>query len=211
VTLAALVLAQCFVLNDPSPGWKQVALPAGAPHLAAPAGVQQFRTSGPATVTHEVTEVLRSAWRSGVGRHSFDFSLPPGTKTLTLRFARPLDSAKVDAIAEGPRGQLVLLDERRSTGAVLALPVPLPDASRAVVTVHSHLRGAPSLEAATAERTVTPLQAPDFPEQLRLDNSLYLLSQGGPVTLCERPGQAMVVSAAALRAPVRAASLAPVE
>jgi hypothetical protein len=209
VTLAALVLAQCFVVSDPAPGWKQVALPATAPHLAGPVELQQFRSAGVATVTHEVTEVLRAAWRAGAGRHAFEFTLPQGATTLSLRFAQPLDSAKVDAVVDGPRGRQVLLDERRVNGALLVLRVPLPDATRALVTVHSHLRGAPSLEAATVERAVTPRHAPDFPEQLRVDNSLYVLSAGGPLTLCERPGQAMTVAAASLQAPVRAVALTP--
>jgi hypothetical protein len=209
VSLVALVLAQCFVMNDATPGWKQIALPANAPHLAAPEGSEQFRTTDLATVTHALTDVLRNSYRSGIGRQTFDFALPPNTKTVTLRFARSLDAAKVDAVVEGSRGRMSVFDERRMSGAALVLPVPLPDANRAILTVHHHLRDTPSLEAATVERNVAPLQTNDFPEKLKLENSLYVLSAGGPIELCERPGQPMSLSAAALQRPVRSVALSP--
>lgn len=209
MTLAALVLAQCFVVNDASPGWKQVALPASAPHLAAPEGVEQFRTTDPATLTYELADTLRTSSQSGLGRQTFEFGLPRDTRTLTVRFGRALDSAKVDVVVEGPRGRQVLLDERRVSGAVLALAVPLPEANRALVTVHTHLRGAVALDSATVERAVRPQSTVEFPERLRLENSLYVLSRGEPLTLCERPSQPMVVSASALQTPVRAVSVTP--
>lgn len=198
MTLAAMVLAQCFVMTDPTPGWKQITLPSSAPQLAAPEGYEQFRTSDTVVVTHELTEVLRSAHRAAPGRNAFDFTLPPHSTTVTLRFARSLDSAKVDAVVEGPRGRQTLLDGRRVSGASLSLPVSLPDAARAVVTVHHHLRDAPVLESATVERRVVPLGAGDFPPQLRLDNSLYLRSPGGPITVCQRPRQPLRMTSRAL-------------
>lgn len=208
MTLVALVLSQCFVLNDPTPGWKQITLPSNAPQLAAPETYEQFRASDSVVVTHELTDVLRSSYRSAMGRQTFDFALPPGTKTITLRFARPLDSAKVDAVVEGYRGRQSLLDERRLSGSELVLQVPLPDANRAIVTVHYHLRDAPNLDAATVERHVVPLTSTDFPAQLKLENSLYVKTFGGPVTLCQRPLQTMGVTTRALQSPaVRSASV----
>lgn len=207
--LAAVVLAQCFVVNDPSPGWKQVALPAAAPHLAGPKDFQQFRTSEPVRVTHELPQLLLSSNRERPGVHLFEFALPADGTTLRLRFAKPLDSAKVDATLEGPRGRMALFEERRVTGAVLELPLSLPDANRAWVRIHTHLRGAPTLEAATLERTVHPLQSNEFPGQLKLENALYVLSRGGPFSVCERPGQSMKVTVQALRGPVVSVSMAP--
>lgn len=209
MTLVSLVLAQCFVMTDPTPGWKQITLPSNAPQLAAPDGYEQFRTSDTATVTHELTDVLRNSYRSGLGRQTFDFALPTGTKTVTLRFAQPLHSSKVDAVVEGYRGRMSLLDERRMSGSELVLQVPLPEANRAIVTVHYHLRDVPNLDAATVNRHVVPLTANDFPEKLRLENSFYVLSSGGPLELCQRPGQPMSLSAAALQKPVRSAALSP--
>ncbi|MDP1917908.1 MAG: hypothetical protein Q8L14_16810 [Myxococcales bacterium] len=209
MTLVSLVLAQCFVMNDPTPGWKQITLPSNAPQLAAPDGYEQFRTADTATVTHELTDVLRNSYRSGMGRQTFDFALPTGTKTVTLRFSQPLHSAKVDAVVEGYRGRMSLLDERRMSGSELVMPIPLPEANRAIVTVHYHLRDVPNLDAATVDRQVVPLSASDFPEKLRLENSFYVLSSGGPLELCQRPAQPMSLSAAALQKPVRSAALTP--
>lgn len=208
MTLVSLVLAQCFVMNDPTPGWKQITLPSNAPQLAAPDGYEQFRASDTATVTHELTDVLRNSYRAGLGRQTFDFALPSGTKTVTLRFSQPLHSAKVDAVVEGYRGRMSLMDERRTSGSELVLQVPLPEANRAIVTVHYHLRDVPNLDAATVDRRVVPLTASDFPAQLKLENSLYVRSFGGPLTLCQRPTQAMTVTARGLQEPgVRSASV----
>lgn len=193
------LLAQCFLLEDESPGWKQITLPPEAPQLAAPGGTEQFRSGDLAVVTLVTGDLLVASPGPRLGRSAFEFSLPAGAAGLSLRFARPLDGAKVDAVVDGYRGRQVLLDERRVGGRSLALPLASPDATRVVVTVHAHLREAPTLEAATAERHVIPSQAPEFPAQLRLANSLYVRSRGEPLELCQRPGQRLEVAAASLR------------
>lgn len=193
------VLAQCFVIDDATPGWKQITLPASAPQLAAPDAYDQFRTGELAIIRHELPEVLRSSYRSAMGRQTFDLALPPDSRSVTMRFGRPLDGAKVDVVLEGNRGRMALLDERRTSGSELVWKVALPDANRAIVTVHYHLRDTPTLDAATVERHVTPLQAADFPPQLKLENSLYVFNPGGPITLCQRPGQPMVLAATSLQ------------
>jgi hypothetical protein len=84
----------------------------------------------------------------------------------------------------------------------------LPNANRLVITVHHHLRDPPVLAFAQAQSHLVPAHTELFPEPFRADNSLYVLSTGGPIELCERPGQPMVVSTRALeRKNVRAVAL----
>lgn len=197
--MLALVLAQCFVIGDGTPGWKQVTLPSDAPQLAADEGVPQFRPADPVIVVHDTEQVFRSTRTSSLGTHEFQFALPPNARTLRVEFARPLDGAKVDAVLEGPRGRMAVMDEKRTSGARLELLVSLPDASKATLSVHSHLRGAPTLQSAEVERELTPAHSPEFTPQLTVGHSLYVLKGPGPLTVCQRPGQALRVRARELR------------
>lgn len=207
--IVALVLSQCFVLSDPTPGWKHVALPVNAPDLAAPDDVDQFRTDDVVTVLQD--QLMRRTYRASLGRQTFEIDLPPGTRTMALRFAKPLDGAKIDAVIEGPRGRVTLLDERRASGLVLSLPIPNVEATLATVTVHHHLRDVPWLETASLEREVVPRHSAEFPAQLKLENALYVLSAGRPMTLCERKNQPLRLHARSLEAAqVRSATLEPV-
>jgi hypothetical protein len=103
VTLVALVLSQCFVINDRTQGWKQVALPPEAPQLAALESYEQFRVADPVVVSHSLPDVLLTSYRPSLGRQAFEFALPAGAKTVTLSFAQPLHSSKVDAVVHGSR------------------------------------------------------------------------------------------------------------
>lgn len=207
ITLS-LVAAQCVTIGDESPGWKQVALPSNRPALAAPPVYEQFRSNELAVVTSTTSELFRSSSHAGPGRFRFEFSVPPGARSFTVKFDRPLDGAKVDAVLDGPRGSLTLLDEKRFGGNELTLATGLPDATRLIVTVHHHLRDAPVLSIAEATSHLTPAQSELFPEPFRTENALFVLSTGGPISLCDRPGQPMVVAARSLqRRTVRAVAL----
>jgi hypothetical protein len=106
------------------------------------------------------------------------------------------------------RGSMSLLDERRIGGKELVLSVPLLEPSRAVVTVHSHLRDVPTLESATVTGQVVPRTSPDFPAQFKIENSLYVRTFGEPVTLCQRPAQVLTLTARGLADPgVRSTTL----
>lgn len=205
--ILAIVLAQCFVLEDPTPGWKQVTLPADAPQLAAPEGYEQFRSGDPVTMTHDLEAIFRSTWKSSPGKHEFEFTLPPGARTLTVQFAQPLYGAKVDAVLEGHRGRMAVLNEKRIEGDRLELAVALPDASTARLSVHSHLRGAPTLSFAEVQRVIMPNQSPDVPAQFALARSLFVLKGPGPLTLCQRPGQSLRINARSLLNPSVTAGL----
>lgn len=196
--ILAIVLAQCFVLEDPTPGWKQVTLPAEAPQLAAPDGYEQFRSGDPVTVTHDMAAIFRNTWKSSPGKHEFEFMLPPGARTLTVRFSQPLYGAKVDVVMEGQRGRMAVLNEKRIEGNQLDLGVALPDASKVMISVHSHLRGAPTLSFAEVVRVIVPGQSADLPPQLTLGRSLYVLKAPGPLTLCQNPGQSLRINARSL-------------
>ena len=86
-------------------------------------------------------------------RHStrFAIAVPPapaeGTagavRQVEVRFARPLDSAKVNAFAAGPRHRVMLLEEKRVRGDALALAVPALTLDRIELEVHHHRRTPP--------------------------------------------------------------------
>lgn len=192
--IAALVLAQCFLVEDASPGWKQIALPELAPQLAAAEAFEQYRSQEPVLVTWDQADVLRVAGPAGLGKVVVEVSVPRAARAIIVSFARPLDGAKVDAVLEGPRGRIALLDEKRVAGRELSLRPSLPDANRLTVTVHHHLRSAPVLERVAVEQLIVPTRSPELEAAMKAPGSLYVRSPGGPLTLCQRPGQLLVVS-----------------
>lgn len=200
-SLLALVIAQCFVVDDSTSGWKRVELPADAPRLAASAGIAQFRGDEPVTeVVDELSQLLASTDRR-VGRATFSFSLPASTQQFSLEFARPLDGAKVDVDAFLGGGVLRLVDEKRIGGTTLAVTVPTKAATTLRVTVHHHFRDAPALAAARAERQGLPRELGFSPELAR-DHALYVLAPAGGLTLCERRDAAWRVNAVEVNEPV---------
>ena len=64
-------------------------------------------------------------------------------RRLELRFARPLDSARVDAYATGPHHEVTLVEGARVPGQALAVALPPLALDRIEVVVHHHLRPAP--------------------------------------------------------------------
>lgn len=194
--IIALILAQCFTVDGAKPGWNEIAVPPDVPQLAA-FEADQFRVGETALVTHDVSQVLRHASKSGVGKFVVEASLPPGARSVTVRFAQPLDGAKVDAVLEGPRGRVAVLDEKRIATSEVTVRVTLPDANRFVLTVHHHLRSAPSLESLDVEQlTVPTLEGVTSPP-----GTLFVYDPGGPLTLCNRPGVPLTVTARRLSEP----------
>ncbi|MBL8935329.1 MAG: hypothetical protein JNM69_12305 [Archangium sp.] len=204
--ILAIVLAQCFVLEDPTPGWKQVTLPAEAPQLAAPEGYEQFRSGDPLVMTHDLESIFRNTWKSSPGKHEFEFGLAPGARTLTVQFTQPLYGAKVDVVLEGRRGRMAVMNEKRIEGDRLELGIALPEATTARVSVHSHLRGAPTLSFAEVESVSRP-RAIDLPAQFTLGRSLFVLKGSGPLTLCQRPAQQLRINARSLLEPTVTSAL----
>lgn len=191
----ALVAAQCFVLDDLTPGWKRIELPADAPRLAASASVSQFRSDEPVTVLDDDLGKLLAGTTRTLGRATFEFSLPAATQRFAVEFARPLDGAKVDVEAVLRRGVLRLLDEKRIGGKEIALELPTEEPATLRLTVHHHLRDAPALAAARGWRHGLP-RALGLPPDLVRDRALYVLAPAGGVTLCDQPSAAWSVKAA---------------
>lgn len=207
--IAALVLAQCFVTADESPGWKQIALPPEAPQLAAPEAYEQFRGHEPAIVTWNTAQLVLSARETGLGKVTVEAAIPANARSATVRFVQPLRGAKVDAALVGDFGRISVHDQRRFAGSEVDVRIALPQPQRLVLTVHHHLRPEPTLELIRVEALVVPGRA--FSTERRTERALYVLNPGGPITLCNRPGQAMRVYVTSLEdRNVSAPSLMPV-
>jgi hypothetical protein len=77
---------------------------------------------------------------------SFAVKLPPSAspaRRIELRFPRPLDAAKVEALGSGPNHRLAPLYETRVRGNTLAFDTPALTLDRLDVVVHHHLRPPP--------------------------------------------------------------------
>jgi hypothetical protein len=83
-------------------------------------------------------------------------ALPPvcpalSASTLKLRFAAPLNGAKVDAVVEGPRQRVTVLDGKRVGGDTIAVPLAPGTLDTVDVRVHRRLRAPPIVRAAVIE------------------------------------------------------------
>lgn len=70
-------------------------------------------------------------------------SLVPAGGVLKLRFAAPLNGAKVDAFVEGPRQRATVLHGKRTGGDTIAVPLAPGSVDTVDVWVHRHLRPPP--------------------------------------------------------------------
>lgn len=141
--LVLMLLAHCLVPEDQAAGWKQTAIPAKAPALAAPAEVGQFRT-GEEALRVEETARFEHSIDARVGRAVVTFEVPHDAQHLRVRFAQSLGGMKVDARAvdAGGRARLIV-DGRRVSGDTLMLDWGPVSAERIEVTLHHHLRQRP--------------------------------------------------------------------
>lgn len=188
--LIALLLtaAPCFLPDDASPGWKQVALPDDARSLSAPANIDQFRSDGWVTIVDERSEQYLAGEKVFPGRTLFVFPTGEGATSFEVRFTRPLRGAKVDVIAWGAAGEMTLMHEQRVGGDTLSLTWGAAGVRNLTVRVHEHLRESPVVHGYRAVRRVPASTLNDSPA-FRLPRSLYYLQPNGPaVTLCEDPG-----------------------
>jgi hypothetical protein len=164
----------CFLPSDDSPGWKRVALPAAAPDLAAPEGIEQIRGGEPAIVwTDEVP--VASAWISG-GHAFYEFAVRPDQRALEIVFAEPLDGARVASSFTG---------ERRVRGRRVLLAWQAP-VERVSLDIHKHLRQTPVVH--TARAGSPAVVAGTQPGVL-----YYKQPRGSRVTLCEAPERTLTV------------------
>jgi hypothetical protein len=101
-------------------------------------------TPGALAWTTIAPDAIESAPSAHVIRFGIDLpaSARPARR-LVLCFAHPLDGAEVETFGTGPRHWLTELDERRVSGAALAVELPPLAFRRLDVVVHHHLRPVP--------------------------------------------------------------------
>jgi len=189
---------------DAPAGWRRVALPSGAPALAAPLGVPQFRSDEEAVVwTSERGGVAGE--RRALGRARFVVEVPREARHAALRFRAPLDGARLEVRDDD--GEVI--SDRRISGAEARVDWE-GAARRLEVTVHHHLRAAPRLAGVRLGVDGRPASLLGAGDAFRLPGSLYYRHAGGaPVELCDEPGRALEVAAGDLTGPVVARPLSP--
>lgn len=190
--------------TDAPAGWRRVALPAGAPSLAAPAGIEQFRSDEDAVVwTIERGGVAGE--RRPLGRTGFTVVVPAEARHALLRFRAPLEGARVEVRDDD--GELIF--DRRISNAEVRLDWEGAP-RRLAVTVHHHLRPAPRLLAVRLGVDGRPPALARAGDAFRLPGSLYYRHPGGaPVELCDESARSLEVSAGALDGPVAVRALSP--
>lgn len=202
LVLALLSAAPCFTVQDSKPGWKQVTLPDNAPQLAAPVGIEQFRSDDLVEIVDERDQVFLEGETMFPGKTSFEFPLGPGAKSLEVRLAHPLRGAKVDVLATSSEGSLRLMDEQRIGGDVISLTWGASDVSSVRVVFHEHLRQSPRVQGWKVVRLVS-WTAVHPSDAFKLPKSLYFRQPAGaPLVLCQD---------AAVHSQVRQGSPAPQE
>jgi hypothetical protein len=194
--VAATPVGPCYVPSDQTAGWKRVDLPDQAPALAAPVGLDQFR-SGERVLINEVDSqnVYLGASERHLGRMAYTFRIPKGTYRMELGFLHSLDGAKVDVTAYIGARVYPLLSERRQSGTQLWLDWNVAGVDSLVVEVHHHLREEPVVRHWRVDREVFPAQELAISGAFKASRSLYFWHPGGRrIELCDTPGQTMVLS-----------------
>ena len=185
--------APCFVATDATPGWKHVTLPFDAYGLAAPDGVDQFRSNESVTLVEDHSSVYLTGWNDGAGVTAFEFQLGDGGKSVDIEFTEPLQGAKVDVTARGQLGWMSLMREQRQAGSRLTLTWGDNSVQTVKVRVHHHLRRDPVLAGWHSVRRV-PSARMSMSDAFRLERSLYYRQPPGPaVVLCHDPGRELTL------------------
>jgi hypothetical protein len=185
-----LAAAPCIEVTDRVPGWKQVPLPAEAPHLAAPPSFSQFRSGERFTIIDEQVGLYRTGSANG-GSTDFELPLGTGAQSVTLVFREPLRGAKVDVTS----WDMTLVHEKRIAGTQLSFEWGTRDVSRVWVRVHQHLREPPVLMEVRVVRSVLPQQL-GLPAPFNaVDSLFYFQPDAAPVRLCEAGAQPLTVRA----------------
>ena len=194
--LAAAPTGPCYVPSDQTAGWKRVELPAEAPALAAPEGLEQFRAGERALLSQlDLPDTYLGATEQRFGRMAYAFQLPKGTFRMQVDFLDSLDGAKVDATAYVGGRAYPLLSERRQSGKELRLEWNVVGVDRLVVEVHRHLREKPVVLHWRVDREVFPSLELPATSAFQVTRSLYFQHPGGRrIELCDTPGQPMLLS-----------------
>jgi hypothetical protein len=193
--LGTAPVGPCYVPSDQTAGWKRVELPAEAPALAAPQGLEQFRAGERALLTLvDPPDTYLGAQERRLGRMVYSFRLPTGTVRMEVGFLDPLNGAKVDATAYVNGRAYPLLSERRQFGKELVLDWNVAGVDSLVVEVHRHLREKPVVRHWQVDREVTPSQELPTSSAFGVDRSLYFRHPGGRrIELCDTPGRPLTL------------------
>jgi hypothetical protein len=194
--LATTPAGPCYVPSDQTAGWKRVELPAEAPALAAPQGIEQFRAGERALLSQvDLPDTYLGATERRFGRMAYSFQLPKGAFRMQVDFLESLNGAKVDATAYVGSRAYPLLSERRQFGKELRLDWSVTGADRLVVEVHRHLREKPVVLHWRVDREVFPSRELPATSAFQVPRSLYFQHPGGRrIELCDTPGQLMLIS-----------------
>lgn len=184
----------CFVADDRTAGWKQAAIPAGAPALAAPDGFDQFRSGERVWMVHGPSAIATIGTRSSWGRMEYEFTVPTDTQQLTVRFAQRLEGMRVEVKGAGGWSRDVpLVAERRYAGDTLAVEWATKGVDRVTVVLHHHVRDVPVVADWSSAGWET------MPGQGRPPVLAWHQPAGSRVELCDAPGRTLKLHAEALR------------
>lgn len=194
--LSGVPTGPCYVPSDQTAGWKRVELPADAPALAAPGGLEQFRAGEPALLSQvDPPSAYQGASEGRLGRMVYAFQVPRGTVRMEVAFLNSLDGAKVDATAYVGGRAYPLLSERRQFGKELVLDWSMVGVDSLIIEVHRHLREKPVVLHWRVERQLVLTQELPADSAFKGSRSLYFQHPGGRrIELCDSPGQRMVLS-----------------
>lgn len=194
--LATTPAGPCYIPSDQTAGWKRVELPAEAPALAAPQGLEQFRAGERALLSQvDLPDTYLGATERRFGRMAYSFQLRKGTFRMQVDFLDSLNGAKVDATAYVGSRAYPLLSERRQSGRELRLDWSVVGVDRLVVEVHRHLRKKPVVLHWRVDREVSPSRELPAASAFQVARSLYFQHPGGRrIELCDTPGQPMLLS-----------------
>jgi hypothetical protein len=172
-----------------------VALPGAAPHLAAPADVDQFR-SGESLIVWD-------HWRQadelhGLGTTRYSIGGLRGSEALEVQFDAHLGGAAVEILAERDFDQYPLLPRTRLHESQLRLTLS-PRTEAVTVIVHHHLRAAPAVSSRSGVRE----------EDRHPRGYLYYYDPGGALELCEAPSREPAMSGSLDGGPAKAVALLP--
>jgi hypothetical protein len=196
--LLALTSWGCVTPVDQTPGWKVAAVTAGAPALAAPEWVEQFRAGEPTLVLDE--PAYQHAAKERLGRLELRFFVPEGTRHLRVRFAHRLDGMKVDArlLDDWHSRTMPLADGRRFGGDQVQFDWGPSSAREVEVTLHHHLRSKPVVLEWQSGRLEDV--SPAFSMALEPGTLAYRHPGEQRIELCNAPGRRLEVERAHLPA-----------
>jgi hypothetical protein len=167
----------CYRPTSRARGWTDVLLPGAAPHLAAPDGIEQYR-SGESALAWSGWE--RGEERRAGGTTTYTLRLPNRAEVVEVDFGNRLGGAALEIIGYRPAGVSYTVRSRFRTHES-KLSLELDEQTHTVeVIVHHHLR-APPQPSWRVGRRVFPVTQP---------GRLFYFDPGeGDLLLCEAPGR----------------------